>query len=485
VKIKRIIAALLCSVVLFACASCAAHSDEVFDLDFGIGEVNEADFEGQKLKYLFDPVMNWAVSASNDSFLGYTYNTVLADAAIKRVKEIEENHNCTLIIESRSGLHEYVKAPVFSGVYVADIVSGISDMIGDNCRAGLYVGMSEVSDIIDITDSSKWGELPFLETMFYNNDLYGLVPAAWPELTQINFGYPIVFNGTIFTANGLADPREYVETNTWNWNKFSEVVQSAHLEEGGEVKHYGFMASSAVLTEMFLFSNGSAPISLDEDGNPYFSMYENSGMKAIDACINFYQTYKDTCLHKAALRYNHDEIAQGFCREEASMAAVYTGYIYGRDAIVAQKVYNFGILPFPHGPDVPDDYVYGVIENIYSAFAMPLTTTNPRNTATIINELYAPLEGFEDRETVQEYMSYNYFFDERDADVFFRMYDNCVYNYFHWTNAGLLNNFLGQKSAIEFVSANESALNELIVNDCIPIVDSILSLYGEYNAYHN
>ncbi len=484
-KIKRIIAVIFCAVIVFSTVSCATEGEERFDLDLTVMETNEADFEGQKLKYLFDPVMNWAVSASNDSFLGYTYNTVLADAAIKRVKEIEVNHNCTLIIESRSGLHEYVKAPVFSGVYVADIVSGISDMIGDNCRVGLYVGMSEVSDIIDITDFSKWGELPFLETMFYNNDLYGLVPAAWPELTQINFGYPVVFNGAIFAANGLTDPREYVETGTWNWNKFSETVESAHFEEGGVVKHFGFMASSSVLTEMFLFSNGAAPISLDADGNPYFSMYERAGTSAIDACINFYQTYKDTCLHKNALRYNHDEIAQGFCLEEASMAAIYTGYIYGRDAIVAQKVYNFGILPFPHGPDVPDDYAYGVIENIYSAFAMPLTTTNARHTATIINELYDPLEGFETREIVQEYMSYNYFFDERDADVFFRMYDNCVYNYFHWTNAGLLNNFLGQHSSVEFVSANETSINELIVDYCIPIVDSILNIYGEYNAYQD
>ena len=70
-------------------------------------------------------------------------------------------------------------------------------------------------------------------------------------------------------------------------------------------------------------------------------------------------------------------------------------------------------------------------------------------------------------------------------DVFFRMYDNCVYNYFHWTNAGLLNNFLGQHSSVEFVSANETSINELIVDYCIPIVDSILNIYGEYNAYQD
>ena len=112
-KIRRIVAAIFCAAVLFTAVSCAGAGEETFDLDLATYETNEADFDGQKLKYMFDPVMNWAVSASNDSFLGYTYNTVLADAAIKRVKDLEQNHNCTLIIESRTGLHEYVKAPVY------------------------------------------------------------------------------------------------------------------------------------------------------------------------------------------------------------------------------------------------------------------------------------------------------------------------------------------------------------------------------------
>jgi len=481
-KIK-IVAVIFCLVLVFVATSCSTEHSETFDIDFSSSLTGEMDFEGMKFKYLFDPVMNWAVSASNDSFLGYTYNTNLADAAIKRVKDVEDRYNCQIIVESKTGLHEYVKAPVVSGVYVADVVSGISDMIGDNCRMGLYVGMKSLNGIIDVTDKEKWGETPFLETMFYNGELYGLTPAAWPELTQLNFGYPLVFNGTIFATNGLTDPREYVESKTWTWDKFEEVVASAHIEEGGTVKHYGFMSSSAVLTEMFMFSNGSAVVSLDSDGNPYFSMYDKQCMRAMDECIYFYKTACKDYISKNALRYNHDEIAKGFCREEASIAAIYTGYIYGRDAIVAQEIYDFGILPWPHGPDVADDFVFGVIENIYSAFAIPLTTHEPMYTGIILNDIYEPLDGYETRDIIREFMTHNYFFDTRDADVFFAMYDNCIYNHFHWYNAGELNNYLGRGSAVEFTSANSEMMEECFEEYTVSIVESMISTYGTYSAY--
>lgn len=484
-KIRKIISLCLCVVLLFSMISCSQQSsEETFDVDFvEMGKSDGINFEGRKFKYLFDPVMNWAVTASNDSFLGYAYETTLADAAMKRVKDLEKNFNCELEIEVRSGVHDYVEAPILSGAYVADIISGISDMIGDNCRLGTYVGMRDLSDIIDVEDSFKWGKGPFLETMYYKDDLYGLVPAAWPELTHINFGYPIVFNGNLFSAYGIADPREYVENKVWTWDKFEEVVASAYITEGAEIKHYGFLGNSRIISEMYMYSNGSATVTLDAEGNPYFSLYDDRGMKAMDRCIQFYNVTCKDYIARHTSGYNHDEIAKAFCNEDALMGAVYTGYIYGRDAIVAQEVYDFGILSWPHGPDVEPGYAYGVIENIYSAVAIPVTTPEPTYTAIILNALYEPLEGFETREAVQEYMSHNYFFDERDADVFFKMYDNCIYNYFHWFNAHELIDYLNSGSAIEYISKKETSLNELYEKNVVSIIEAMVSMHGTYKAH--
>ncbi len=483
-KIHRILSLLFCVMILASAISCS-QTEENFDLDYNsLSDGNKVDYEGRKFKYLFDPVMNWAVTASSDSFLGYSYNTNFADAAIKRVKDMESKYNCVFTVETRSGVHEYIKAPILSGAYVADIVSGISDMIGDNCRLGTFVGISELSDYINLEDTYKWGESPFLETMYYKDDLYGLVPAAWPELTHINFGYPIVFNGTIFGTYGISDPREYIENKEWTWDKFEEVVKSAHIQEGTEIIHYGFMGASSVISEMYLFSNGASVISLDAEGNPYFSAYDPNGIKAMDACIRFYnETCKDYISKRSATTLGHDEMARTFASGEASMAAIYTGYIYGRDAIVAQELYDFGILSWPHGPDVEPGYTFGVIENIYSAVAIPVTSPEPTYTAFLLNELYEPLEGYEDRQAVQEYMTHNYFFDERDASVFFAMYDNCIYNYYHWFGAGELVNYIGFNSATEYAQQHGEALETSFGNNVVPIIEAMVSMHGTYKGH--
>lgn len=474
---------LIFSLVMFAAAvSCSQPTNESFDLDFvSMLDTSGTDLEGMKVKYLFDTTINWATAAAPDTYLGYSFDTTLADAAMKRVSDIENEMNFKLDIENRTGVFEYVKAPIMSGVYVADIASSISDMWGDYCQLGLFVGMSKVSDYIDVNDTEKWGQLAFNESMFYKDDLYGVVPALWPELTHINFGYPIVFNGNILASRGLTDPREYVENKQWTWDKFEETVAAAHVEEGGTVKHYGFIGAERMIAEMYIFSNGSNIISKQDDGSYAFGLYDYRGQAAMEACNRF---INDTCknyIAKHGLGYNHDKIAQCFASEEAVMAAVYTGYIYGRDAIVSQEVYDFGILSWPHGPDVEPGFTFGVVENIYTAMVIPVTAKSPETSAMIMNSLYEPLEGFETKESIQEYMTYNYFFDKRDAEVFFKMHDNCVYNWFHWFDGSGIVDFIGRKNVSEHIQSKETSLIKIFDDEVRPILDGILAVYGDYS----
>ena len=127
---------LIFSLVMFAAAvSCSQPTNESFDLDFvSMLDTSGTDLEGMKVKYLFDTTINWATAAAPDTYLGYSFDTTLADAAMKRVSDIENEMNFKLDIENRTGVFEYVKAPIMSGVYVADIASSISDMWGDYCQ---------------------------------------------------------------------------------------------------------------------------------------------------------------------------------------------------------------------------------------------------------------------------------------------------------------------------------------------------------------
>ena len=54
--------------------------------------------------------------------------------------------------------------------------------------------------------------------------------------------------------------------------------------------------------------------------------------------------------------------------------------------------------------------------------------------AIAINAIYEPLPGYETKEDIKSYMMRNYFFDTRDADSFFDLFENCYYNYDYTTS---------------------------------------------------
>ena len=162
------------------------------------------------------------------------------------------------------------------------------------------------------------------------------------------------------------------------------------------------------------------------------------------------------------------------------MAAIYTGYIYGRDAIVAQELYDFGILSWPHGPDVEPGYTFGVIENIYSAVAIPITSPEPTYTAFLLNALYEPLEGYENRQTVQEYMTHNYFFDERDARVLANMLENTEYGFFLEGARGVIESVTETDTSLtSLLESNEDKYEQIVEDYMVHHYEGTVAVYGE------
>jgi len=470
------------SVLVLSLISCGgeAVTEEVFDVDFLGNDSESINLEGYVMDYSICPVTTWGVTDTNESYLGFTVNSVFADAAIKRVNDIETNYNCKIEVDYDADIHNKVFRAAASGLHVADLVSGISDLWGEDARSGVLVGMSEVSDIIDIRDSAKWGQKAFLETFFYEDDCYGVTPAAWPDLTYTNFGYPIVTNTDLILSMGYADPREFVENKQWSWDKFFDTMHDYTVVEGGETKYYGMIIQWRMLDEMFLFSNGSNIVEVSDEGEITYGLYDSRGQKAMDAALSLvYGEHKDVLGH-SYLSAGYVELAEAFANEVAVTASIYTGYLYGRDAIVGAKSTNYGILPWPHGPDVADDYTFSVIENIYTGIAIPVTAKSVECTATILNALYEPLEGFEKREDIRDYMTYYYFFDERDADVFFDMYDNAKYNYFHYMATTSVDFTTKNITSTQFIESRSQETTNLFNTGVVPAVRGIINLMGSY-----
>ena len=95
-----------------------------------------------------------------------------------------------------------------------------------------------------------------LECLCYKDDLYGLLPAAWPDLVYSSFGYPLVASMNLISSVAGDDPRELYEQGLWTWETFSEQIQKCTVVEGTETKIWGLGGHTPYLSEMFFRSNG-------------------------------------------------------------------------------------------------------------------------------------------------------------------------------------------------------------------------------------
>ena len=149
------IAKLLIVVMLFSliATACAEESEEVFDLEFERSG-GELDLEGRTIVYEFgmDPAV-----LDIPTCLGYEMDTQFADLALARLKKTQSDLNCTLDIRytnNYNSCRQFVAAST-SGMFMCDIISGISDMWADVARIGMLVGLSELEDFIDFRNEEK------------------------------------------------------------------------------------------------------------------------------------------------------------------------------------------------------------------------------------------------------------------------------------------------------------------------------------------
>ncbi len=471
--------ALIMIISVFATACAGGTEPETFDLDYNSGEAGVVNLGGFEMIYEFGS--NTSDGAVDENILGFVPDSVFADLAAARLNEIEQNYNCKITVNynDTQRCHTFISLS-YAGVFMCDVISGISDMWADAARAGMLVGMSGLSDYIDYMDESKWGSRSILEVVYYEDDLYGLIPMGWPELNHSSFGYPLAVNEDIVSLLAQPDPREYVENGEWTWAKFRECLDAYTVIEGSTTKYYGLSAHWPYYTEMFIRSNGDSLVYKDENGNYSYGFYTDSAIAAMEEAKAIWKT---DLSYTIASEMN-DSVAStidDFVNGVSVMCVAPTGYLYGQDARISLKVDNFGILTWPLGPNADPDRVYGIMENNNYCIAFSTLSKNTESSAIIINALYEPLPGYETDEDIKAYMERNYFFDSRDCDNFFKMYLNQEYNYFHYA---MRENYIGfmdtNQTITQYIESVSDVVEGIFTDDIMPSVRGIEAVWGTY-----
>lgn len=464
----------LITVALIAGCSSAGSTDELFESDF-VGSDENENLGGYELVF----------GISTDTDFGYEHETPMADLALGRISAVQSALNCRITQKYDAGLYDNVIASSASGVYYSDVIMEISVPIFEMFRTlsdvGTVIGISTTS--IDYTDAEKWGSRYLLEAACNEDDVYALVPCLWPELVTNNYLGSLVVNEDLIARLGVEDPREYVEKGQWTWDKFEEVLPLYYREENGEVVHYSFATPNGDFSLMMIMSDGIRLSGKGSDGEYGFTFFSPDSIKAMETAYRIWNRDFKYCIHSLD---PNSQLPQMFIENDSVMGLFYAKYVIGPASYVSKNMDNFGILTFPTGPNITDDtrYFSGYL-NLERSIGFSLLTKDIDCAAKIVDRMYDPFESIGGIEGIKKYYASNYFFDERDANIFYESFINsrymCFGGYYGINFSDLLWQYLESSSTVTtYLDQNKDKIQTQYEKSLAPCIRAIVSLWGEY-----
>lgn len=407
---RKITVCLLVFVLAVSLISCSDGGETVFN--GSIEDLPEYGFDGMEIMFTSDNDYNNV----ENSIFGYRYDTPLYDSMLVRINSIQKKYNCVIKNSSYGSLPTLLPVIMLSQVSMGDAFFLDAAQFRSVAGAGCMLDLAAYSDIIDVTDAFRWGEKNVLEILCCNGHLYGVTPASWIDNLP-PFYYVLVSNNEVLEKNSFGDPREYYENGKWNRDLFEEMIRECSDLETGM---YGLDTSTEFVMRMAVYSNGIGL--LDSSSQSPRSAWHDPRFAG--------------CL----------EWGYGFCRRNSDIITGGGGscnaFIEGKSAVAMSAVYNlvkkivfsesvkeFSIVPFPCGDDCEPGTGCGFFSTGIATVSIPVYSTSETETATVISELFAPMDGYDTREKLDEYYTSSIFFDPMDIRIIHELAGRTEYNY--------------------------------------------------------
>ena len=450
-------------VIVFVLGACQSSAPEIVP-EYNTN-VESADLGGVSFV--------WGWQTSEDVNLGFVNGTAHSDMALERKKTIEESMNCTVNMEYSSDVYTTLRSSVMSGSPYFDILTAESFSLANDIRSGYMTGLSTY---LDVTNTDKWGTPNILQHVIWKDDVFAVVPYAWPELMYGTIMDLIAVNEDIVARLGLTDPREYVENKTWVWEQFEEcLTQYTHEYNGRKV--YGMAVHDADIAMMMFLSNGNK-LSTFVDGEVVCGAYTNSGYVALERARMIYnETYKD-CIHPDdPLNYVGVE---HFVNGDIVMLTITGKELFATSRSLLYVAGNVGILPYPQGPNAVLGEYPSYHSNLLYITGIPVNAKEVEGSAAVLDAMFEPFDEYKTKEDIISYMAEQIFFDERDAKVVANMLEHTEYNFFLEGARAVIQSVVEQdKSITSLLDSYEDQYEKIVADYMVHHYEGIVSVYGE------
>ena len=422
---KRILSFLIAALVVFGLVSCAAE-EEIVPEYYSSSEEAAVDLKGQVIKMSFGALKYFE---GENSTLTFTKNTDLGDLALKRVRDVESKYNCKFDFIFKDGCGEIAYNNAVAGSYIYDIVSDESFFLISYMRASAFTDLIGLENL-DVFDEYKWGNKYMRMSTMWDGHIFGLLPAALPLRLGISINDLVVNEDQIVQINET-DPRDYYENGQWNWDTFGYCIENyAHANQMTNEPVTSLSSGFGGFSRELAMSNGLEFFYLNDDDTFRLGYFTP---QAIDAYNQAFEWFYGATADNVYSTGSWDDMMRRVINGETVLGYISGWQLLSTTDSLAYHMENFGLLPFPVGPNAKsqNDYTTSYSSANFT-ICIPITAKDPEISALLLDKLYDPFDGLDTEEAMLDYLQKNYFSDRRDAQFYLDMTrDDHVYYHDH------------------------------------------------------
>lgn len=410
--------------VLFSCSD--TQAPENFDASYE-GKNTEIDMNGLKISMLFNTSTESAFSS--DVVLGYNGESIFDEMVHTRISDIEKKLNADLdLCNTDIGISTMITQQSMAGK--TDMAMGFTasyDITGA-METGMLVDYATLSDVLDYSDSEKFGIPQYLKPMMWDNGLYGVLPNAWPITNYSSIMGLICCNEQIIKSIGMTDPREYIENDNWDWDTFESLLPYYAHYDNTDRYVYALRSTIHWLFTSLQLTNGVPFTYFDTQTNRYeLGMRNLDSVAALDKAYDW--TFGDMSQYVQVNTSGWKEIREEFVDQRHVMAIINASYIIQTSHSLAYELEDFSILTMPHGPKGNINNTGTTLMWIECSACIPTLYQDSEAAGLVLNELFEPFEGFETKDKINDFLKSNFFYDDRDVQNLYSGYRNVQYIY--------------------------------------------------------
>lgn len=405
-KFLRITAALLCSLMLFACGQTAETAEQTTPArETSAAEtaplqpsLPDLDLEGRDFRFLVKKegteTGRWT---AHDIYVKEQTGEVVNDAVYKRNRLVEEQFNTNIVqtLMDMGGQYTYTMHKEISKLVTAgdDAYDAVMPTIQD-CAYLARDGMLCDLNALEHVDLSMpwWNERFVNDTVIKNKAFYANGNISETFMRAV---YCILFNKQIISDRALEDPYDTVSGGKWTIEKLLEMAAVFALDINGDAvlddsDNTGLIVLNNQIEALYNAS-GQKLVTADTDGTFTFTGGSESSLRIFEKIYNLYEA-RDIVLCATDTR-RRSPLTGGLGHVEAAAAA----FEAGRNLFLLGTMNNvpgmrnmetdFGILPLPMSAEGQKSYYSYVQTWASSAIAIPVTVKDTQASSVVIEEM--------------------------------------------------------------------------------------------------